>query len=97
MSGYHIAGHPQHSHCCSLDISVAKHSRRQGIGLRLITAGEEWCRSKSIRRLDFEVIDGNPAVAFYQELGFEIEGRKREAVKVGDEFRDLIIMARLLA
>jgi RimJ/RimL family protein N-acetyltransferase len=97
MSGYHIGGHPQHSHSCSLGISVGKPFRRQGIGSRLIATGEEWCRSKSVRRLDFDVIDGNPAVAFYQQLGFEIEGSKREAVKVGDEFRDLIIMAKLLA
>ena len=97
MSGYHIAGHPQQAHTCSLGISVAKPFRRCGIGSRLIAAGEEWCRSKSVRRLDFEVIDGNPAVTFYQNLGFEIEGRMRYAVKVGDGFRDLIIMAKILA
>ena len=97
MTEYDIEGHHQHSHCCSLAISVTQSFRGQGIGSRLIAAGEEWCKSKSIKRLDFEVIEGNPAVAFYQRLGFEIEGRKRKAVKVGNEFRDLIIMAKLLA
>ena len=86
-SGYHIAVHHQRAHTCSLGISVAKAWRRRGIGAKLIRAGEKWCSSRSIRRLCFEVVDGNPAVGFYQGLGFEIEGRKRKAIRVGDTFR----------
>lgn len=97
MSGYHIAVHPQTRHSCSLGISVAKNFRRHGIGSQLISAGEEWCRSKAIHRLEFEVIDGNPAVVFYQRLGFGIEGRKRDAIRVGSKFKDVIIMAKMMA
>jgi RimJ/RimL family protein N-acetyltransferase len=96
MSGYRISGHPQRSHSCSLGISVAKPFRGQGIGSRLVATGEDWCRSRSVRRLELEVIDGNPAVALYQRLGFDIEGRKREAIKVGNGLRDVIIMAKIL-
>ena len=96
LNGYNIAPHHQHAHTCRMGISVARDFRRRGVGRRLITAGEEWCLSKSVRRLEFEVVDGNPALAFYQALGFEIEGRRRQAIKVGDEFRDMIIMAKLL-
>ena len=97
ISGYHIAEHPQLAHNCSLAISVARLYRRQGIGSELIHAGEEWCRSKSIQRLDLEVIEGNSAVKFYQELGYVIEGRKHGAFRAGDKFRDIIIMAKSLA
>jgi GNAT superfamily N-acetyltransferase len=97
MCGYQIAAHQQLSHVCSLGISVHKAFRSQGIGRRLIAAGEKWCRSRAVYRLEFEVVDGNPAVVFYQRLGFEIEGRKRKAIKVGDDFRDLIIMAKMFS
>lgn len=97
MSGYNIAAHHQLSHVCSLGISIAKPFRRHGIGSRLISDGETWCRSRSVRRLEFEVVDGNPAVVFYQHLGYEIEGRKQQAFRVGEVFRDVIIMAKMLA
>jgi RimJ/RimL family protein N-acetyltransferase len=96
IGGYSLGAHRQRAHTCSLGISVAKPFRRRGIGTRLIAAGEEWCRSKSVRRLELEVLHDNPAVAFYEKLGFEVEGRKREAIGVDDNFRDLLIMAKLL-
>jgi RimJ/RimL family protein N-acetyltransferase len=97
LSGYNIAIHHQHAHVCKLGISVARDFRRCGIGRKLILAGEKWCVSKSIRRLELDMIAGNPAIAFYQALGFEIEGIRRQAIKVGDEFRDQVMMAKSLA
>lgn len=61
---------------------------------------EKLCGTKvdrSIRWIDFEVVDGNPAVAFYESLGYQIEGRKRGAIKVNDDLKDLLIMAKLMA
>ncbi len=97
LAGYTLAAHHQRRHTCSFGISVAKAWRGRGIGASLIRAGEDWCASRSVRRLSCEMIEGNPAAAFYERLGFEIEGRKRQAIQVGESFKDLIIMAKLLA
>jgi RimJ/RimL family protein N-acetyltransferase len=97
ISNFSIPGHHQYSHTCSLGISVARDFRRRGIGSDLIYAGEDWGRSRGVRRISFDMLDGNPALAFYQHLGFEVEGRKREAIKVDDEFRDLLLLGKILA
>jgi RimJ/RimL family protein N-acetyltransferase len=98
MCNFRIGSHHQLSHTCSLiGIAIAKDFRRLGIGTKLLTAVEDWCKANSIYRLDFEVVEGNPAIAFYQNLGYQIEGRKRSAIKIGNELKDFIIMAKLLA
>lgn len=98
MCNFRIGSHQQLSHTCFLiGISVAKHFRRRGVGKKLLSAVEDWCIDRSIYRLDFEVVDGNPAVIFYENLGYQIEGRKHKAIKVQNEFKDLLIMAKLLA
>jgi GNAT superfamily N-acetyltransferase len=98
MCNIRMGSHHQLSHTCFLlGISVAKHFRRLGIGAKLLPFVEDWCKDRSIRRLELEVVEGNPAVAFYQSLEYQIEGRKRCAIKVGKEFKDIIIMAKLFA
>jgi len=97
MNGYQIERHPQHSHSCSLGITVAKSFRGKGVGTQLIQSGIGWCKSKFVLRLELEVIDGNPAVPFYEKLGFKVEGRKRKFVRIGESFKDMIIMAQILA
>jgi ribosomal protein S18 acetylase RimI-like enzyme len=95
---FRVGGHPQLSHTCFLiGIAVAKNYRGLGVGTKLLTSAENWCIDKSIHRLDFEVVDGNPAIFFYEKLGYQIEGRKRKAIKVQDKFKDLLIMAKVLA
>lgn len=97
LCAFRLAAHPQSAHCCLLGISVARSWRGRGLGTRLITAGLQWCRARSVRRLELEMIDGNPARRLYERLAFVVEGRKRQAVRVGDADMDIIIMARLLA
>ncbi len=96
ISNFAIPAHHQYSHTCSLGISVAKDFRRHGVGSDLISSGESWSRSRGVRRISFDMIDGNPALNFYQHLGYEVEGRKRDAIKVGNEFRDLLLLGKIL-
>lgn len=97
LSAWRVGRHPQHAHVCAFGISVAAPYRGNGLGTRLIAQGEAWCRRRGSRRIELEVIDGNPAVALYERLGFQHEGRRRGAVTVGDEDRDVLLLAKRLA
>lgn len=78
-------------------VSVLAERRGQGIGTRLMDALERCARGRKMRRLELEVFAGNTrAVALYERLGYELEGRKRRAVRNGDEVDDILIMAKLL-
>ena len=49
-------------------------------------------------RLALEVTSRNErGIALYRKFGFDEEGIKRKAFKVGDHYDDLVIMARIKA
>jgi len=55
---------------------IAPNHRREGLGLRMITAVREFCRSARIATIELQVSRGNrPARSFYQALGFKPSDR----------------------
>jgi diamine N-acetyltransferase len=54
-----------------LTIDVEQQHRQQGIGQRLMEAGEQWATAKGATHLEFDVWDFNQtAIQFYQKLGY---------------------------
>ncbi len=55
------------------DLVVAAEFRRQGLGQRLLLAGEDFARSKNVRWLRIGVLDGNQAAMdLYAAQGFSV-------------------------
>ena len=91
--------------------SIAPHDKRASLAIALLnpsTLGQGiGTRAMSIlldhvfgtlelHRISIRVIDYNDrAIAAYKKLGFQIEGRKREAAQVGDARHDDIMMGLL--
>lgn len=71
--------------------------RRKGFGTALMEELEFWARQVPLHRLELTVIASNhPAIAFYEKLGFEHEGVKRQSCILGNAYTDEWIMAKLL-
>ena len=51
------------------DIFVVPEARGTGAGLALMRHLARRCRDQGLRRLKWEVLDWNPAIAFYERLG----------------------------
>jgi putative acetyltransferase len=90
--------HPQQAHWGHLAVSVLAPWRRRGVGRALMNALLEWAKGvNGLRRLSLEVFATNaPAIRLYESLGFAVDGRKREGVRVGDAYVDLLLMSRLV-
>jgi RimJ/RimL family protein N-acetyltransferase len=88
--------HPQQTHWGTLAVSVLGPWRRRGVGRALLSALLAWAKGvDGLRRLSLEVFATNaPAVRLYESLGFAVDGRKREGVRVGGEYVDLLLMSR---
>ena len=81
-----------------LTLSVLKSERGKGIGTRLIGAAEAFAKERGARRLELDVFAKNgDAVRLYERLGFEHEGRRRQAVDDGDGYDDVIFMGKFIA
>ncbi len=82
-------------HSCEFGVAVLKKERGTGVGTALIARLSEWAKSIGLRRIQLTVFAGNPdAIRLYRRLGYEVEGRKIEAIRIGDRYEDLVEMAR---
>lgn len=84
-------------HAATVGIGVLNAYQRIGIGKALMTEVMQKARADGITRLELTVMVTNqPAIAFYEGLGFTVEGRKRGSVRIGGDPVDEWLMACFL-
>jgi putative acetyltransferase len=89
--------HPASAHVADLGLMVAKAARRQGVGLALLSAAEDWARHVRIRKLELHVFPWNePAIRLYEKFGFLREGYRRQHYARDGDTADAILMAVLV-
>jgi len=77
-------------------LAVHPYHQSRGVGRRLLERALEPANELSLRRVWLTVREDNhAAISLYERMGFEVEGREREAVQKGRGFVDLLIMGRL--
>jgi putative acetyltransferase len=92
-----FSGHQrsQRNHGGELGMSVAAAHRARGIGTALLQALFAWAPAHGVTRLELCVFASNvDAIRLYERLGFELEGRRRAAIRIGDGFIDMIEMVK---
>jgi ribosomal protein S18 acetylase RimI-like enzyme len=77
------------------NMAVAEPSRRQGIGLRLLSSGLLWCRAHASESIFLEVRESNrAAIALYERAGFSAVGKRtgyyREPVENGLQMQKVL-------
>lgn len=83
-------------HIGTLGMGVLEPHRGKGVGCRLLETVIEHAWRTGLRRIELEVfVDNHPAVALYEKLGFEYEGRLRMARLIDGVYRDVYRMALL--
>jgi ribosomal protein S18 acetylase RimI-like enzyme len=85
-----------HAHCGTLGIGVIDGYRGLGVGSRLLETTLEGARAIGLTRIELSVREHNaPAIALYEKFGFVSEGVRRNAVRVGGDYENVIAMAIL--
>ena len=83
-------------HMAGVGMGVVEAWRGRGIGRRLLEAVIDHCWRARLVRIELEVFtDNTQAIALYESLGFEYEGRLRKARLIDGEYRDVFHMALL--
>lgn len=84
-------------HTAHVVIGVRQHHAGQGIGRRLLGELERWAGTNHVHRLELTVMTHNErAVGLYRKMGYSVEGTRRSALLVENEFVDELWMAKLL-
>jgi len=83
-------------HVGNLGIGVVAGYRGQGLGQRLISRTIKQAWKIGLERIQLEVFsDNEAAIRLYLKHGFEIEGVRRRACYMNDNYLDIIGMAQL--
>jgi RimJ/RimL family protein N-acetyltransferase len=85
-------------HAVTLGMSVCAKWRNKGVGSELMKEAVAWAKSSgAVARVELFVYANNAAaIHLYEKFGFEVEGRRRQAVRQDGRFIDDLVMARLL-
>jgi ribosomal protein S18 acetylase RimI-like enzyme len=88
---------PACAHCGVLGIGIIAAYRGKGIGAALMRAAIDASRAFGLTRVELTVREHNTnAVALYVKMGFEVEGLKRNAVRIEGNYENYICMGLLL-
>ena len=82
-------------HVSELGVGVRADRRRRGVARALLGVLLDAARAApGLRRVTLRVFADNvPAIALYESLGFVVEARRKEQVRIGDEYVDDLLMA----
>ncbi|MFA4860529.1 GNAT family N-acetyltransferase [Methanoregula sp.] len=84
------------SHAATFFLSIEPAYWGRGIGTKAIRFLESEAHSRGYLRMECMVADTNPhALRLYQMLGYEKEGVKKQAFRIEDEYKDLIILGKI--
>jgi len=84
-------------HTIHIAMGVLEKHQGKGIGRQLLLAFIDWAISNQFNRIELTVIESNTkAKALYESMEFEIEGLKRNALKVNGNYINEHYMAKLI-
>lgn len=83
-------------HSGALGMGVARDFRGLGIGYRLLTRAIQHCWDMGLTRIELEVfVHNSAAIALYERVGFQHEGRLRKARLIDGVYEDVFHMGLL--
>ena len=84
------------SHVGQLGMGVLRNFRSQGIGKKLLRLAIEDAFSKGLTRIHLNVFSSNePAIGLYKKVGFQHEGKERQARCIDGVYEDILVMGLL--
>jgi ribosomal protein S18 acetylase RimI-like enzyme len=84
-------------HSAHVVVGVSREAAGRGLGRRLLERVEQWAHEASVTRLELTVMEHNErALGLYRRQGYEVEGRRRNSLRVGGSYVDEFALAKLL-
>lgn len=85
----------RHSLYCVL--GIRQNYTGNGVGLKLLLEMESWAKSNQFHRLELTVMEHNSrAISLYKSFGFEVEGLKKNSLKVNGKYVNELYMSKLI-
>ena len=84
-------------HSIKIAMGVLTSYWRKGVGTQLLQEFFKWADEHNFHRIELNVMENNiAAIALYSKIGFEIEGLKRDSMKVNENYINEFLMSKLI-
>src|SRR5579883_66806 len=91
-----VSNYNRTSHIMSINIGVLKQYHRSGAGRFLANKILEYVKLNQITRVEASIIKNNiPSLNLAKRFGFEIEGIKKNSIKIGNVYYDEYFLSKL--
>ncbi|MFC4617223.1 GNAT family N-acetyltransferase [Camelliibacillus cellulosilyticus] len=88
-------GRQRTKHRATIAIGLLKAHQKRGVGKQLLLEAVTWASMRNISRLECAVMATNKsALWLFSTMGFNVEGIRRNAVVVGEQYIDEFYMAK---
>lgn len=85
-------------HCMHVAIAILQDFTGQGWGTKLMEKLESAAVKQGISRLELSVsVNNKKAIALYQKLGFELEGKRKGSFLIDGALEDDYMMAKIIS
>lgn len=97
LSMYSISKFDKARHRAEVGWLMSKSYLRRGIATQLVEALIKEAHKNNITRLEAESsVNNDASLKLAKKFGFEIEGRKKKALRFGNKYEDTYILGKLL-
>ena len=87
----------RNQHCISLVIGILQHYSGKGLGKQMVKHHIDWSMAHHFHRIELTVMSHNErALHLYKKFQFEIEGTKKDALKINGKYVNEFYMSRVL-
>jgi RimJ/RimL family protein N-acetyltransferase len=89
--------HPWYQHLGTFGIAITKPFWGRGLGQLILETIESYAQKRGILKIEAYVrADNLRALALYERMGYLVEGVRRKVVKIDQEFKNEVIIAKFL-
>jgi ribosomal-protein-alanine N-acetyltransferase len=89
--------HPWQAHLGRFGLMILREYWGLGLGRKLLDTYEPYAIKSGIKKVEAEVrVTNNRGVTLYKKAGYQIEGRRRHAVRIDGEWGDEFFIAKFL-
>ena len=85
------------SHAATFFLYIEPAFQGKGIGTQAIRFLEDEAKKRGFSRMECMVAGSNPrALTLYERLGYDKEGEKKQAFRIGNSYENQVIMGKIL-
>lgn len=92
-----VPSHPRIQHIGKFSIMVIQKYWGKGIANKMMRIMEQSAKKIGIHRIEAEVMtENNRALAFYKKLGYEVEGTRKQSLRIQGDYYNEFYIAKLI-